>query len=184
MFCDATVTVANSTTYDFTNPTITTSTTWGGGGTYKVKGVVIVGSGGTLTIDNKNVEFTYELKNSLHSGSLRYYKTGIIVSPGGKLIVKGGSVLTGCNGGVWDGIQMNGDQNMDKLQLNQLLKFMKPQLKMHMLEFAPIVMIIFIQAPKDALAPASGGILHTYSGANFINNRIAILFPTINYNTI
>jgi len=180
----ATVTVANSTTYDFTNPTITTSTTWGGGGTYKVKGVVIVGSGGTLTIDNKNVEFTYELKNSLHSGSLRYYKTGIIVSPGGKLIVKGGSVLTGCNGGVWDGIQMNGDQNSGQTTAQPIVEIYEATIKNAYAGVCANSYDYFYPSPKDALAPASGGILHTYSGANFINNRIAILFPTINYNTI
>ena len=87
-----------------------------------IKSHIIVPSGSTLTIDNCDLRFAssdhiydyYMLKSPLPTGvSVSGTKIGIEVRPGGKLILKNGTILQGindCNDHyMWDGVTVVGN---------------------------------------------------------------------------
>ena len=69
--------------------------------TFTIGGTVDIASGTTITWTGKNVHFT----KSAH----------LIVRPGGKLIVDGGTLTSACDGVMWQGIEVVGDRTKQQL---------------------------------------------------------------------
>ncbi len=68
--------------------------------------------GGTLSVDSN--------KTLLVSGTLHCAPSSrIIVKPGGKLIVDGGTLTSACQGEMWQGIQLEGHSNLHQNAANQ-----------------------------------------------------------------
>ncbi len=68
-----------------------------------VHGTIVIPPGASLTIDGPRIQFasTYNM----------WYRTGIVVRPGGHLVLKGGAILTSldeCPGSIWEGISVMG----------------------------------------------------------------------------
>ncbi|MEI6488537.1 MAG: T9SS type A sorting domain-containing protein [Bacteroidota bacterium] len=102
----ATTTVVSGMATDYPNEyTITGTETWNSTTTITCKGRVVIADGGTLIIDATRVEFGYDVNND-NDGEPSFAR--FQVNSGGTLIVKNGSVLTGCGGGIWDGIEVRG----------------------------------------------------------------------------
>jgi hypothetical protein len=96
--------------YDFVNPVITTDTTWSSD--LKIKGEVKIAAGGTLRINSARIEFSYD---TIIDFNLPYNRARMVIQNGGRVFIKS-SILTGCGGGIWDGIEIWG--NPDSLQSN------------------------------------------------------------------
>ncbi|MGB4929640.1 MAG: hypothetical protein WBP43_06705, partial [Chitinophagales bacterium] len=89
-------------TYDLVDPSpITSSVTWNNNA--KIKGVVTIESGGTLTINNSAIIQFADSKAANHPTYIR-------VKRGGRLIIEGGAKLTGNTtcGTMWEGIYVEG----------------------------------------------------------------------------
>lgn len=83
------------------------STTWSSG-TKTIKGLLTIPSGATLTISGSST--VVEFADTRRVGT----RTGIVIQPGGKLILSSGATLTsfqGCPGekAMWDGIEVQGN---------------------------------------------------------------------------
>ncbi|MBL7915602.1 MAG: hypothetical protein JNL49_11215 [Bacteroidia bacterium] len=105
----------STTSYDFINPEISTNTVWdntiNGTNTIKIQGVIQVQDGATLTIDDgMQIEFSYGISPD-EVCDLGKLKSGIIVEIGAKLDIQPNTILTGCNDGIWEGIEVVGDLN-------------------------------------------------------------------------
>jgi parallel beta-helix repeat protein len=166
------------TPFDITYGTqITTNTTWNAP-LIRVDGYVEVTNGATLTISNgTTVEFIY------HPDPLDPIPYGVarlIVHPGAYLEFKGGATLTGCSGGIWDGIELwgTGIFNTGQAQANIYGK----------IENADIG-IFTNRRPKinQSIVNNYGGLFYV-AGAQFINCRKGIVITknliNFNYNII
>lgn len=100
----------NYSSYDIgINYTVPSSTTWSIG--KKIKGLVTIPSGVTLTINNGAV---IQFADTRRVGM----RTGIVIQPGGKLIVTGNATLTSftacADKAMWDGIEVQGTYNVNQ----------------------------------------------------------------------
>lgn len=98
--------------YDYTNSVILnyahiTLHDFNGDGVIRIKGLLVVESGVTYNLSNKNIEFGYN--NDLPC-DLGYQNSGIVIKPGGKLIIDNCqfSSVENCNE-EWDGIELWGN---------------------------------------------------------------------------
>jgi hypothetical protein len=177
----ASVTVGNNITYDFTSPVITGpgTTNWNFGTTKTVSGVIVIEDGGVLDISNNTtVEFSYKVSSA--GGGVTYYQAGVFVKPGGKLIVRGGSVLKGCGTGVWDGIKAPGNRNAAQLAtLQPVVEITSATIKNAYAGVAVFSYNYFYESANLQQVPQeqSGGILIA-NGATFENNKVAIQFAS------
>ena len=103
-------------TFDVVGPyyILPTSPSWQNNWTssHKVKGIVYVKNGATLTISGSGT--IIEFADSKQLG----IETKIVVEAGGKLIINGGAKLTSvqtCPGSVWNGIQVQGNKNFKQI---------------------------------------------------------------------
>lgn len=152
---------------------ITTNTTWNAP-LIRVDGYVEVTNGATLTISNgTTVEFIY------HPDPLDPIPYGVarlIVHPGSYLNVNSGVTLTGCSGGIWDGIELwgTGIFNTGQSYANIYGK----------IENADIA-VFTSRRPKinQSIVNNYGGLFYA-SGAQFVNCRRGIVIPKnlINFN--
>lgn len=164
-----TVNIAPTTpsSYDFINPVITTDVTIFSA-LVKVKGEVRVKNGGILRIKNGAVvEFSYD---TIIDFNLPYGRARLTIEQGGKVFIDEDVVLTGCGGGIWDGIEIWGIP--DSLQSNNIQGYLS--LKNSTLENA-ITGIQAWRTPLDnvVMSPTFGGIIDVYN-TTFKNNRRAI----------
>jgi hypothetical protein len=109
-----------NTTWDYTNGTVISGNpTWT---TPKnIKGMIEIPAGQTLTISGTTIKFadTRETK-VVGSNPAIFTPTGIIVKPGGKLIIQNNALLTAsCPNAMWDGIQIVGADNVPQTPANQ-----------------------------------------------------------------
>jgi hypothetical protein len=109
-FTDTVIVVADSLPFTYLeNPVYTNSFNFISGENLKVKGELTVKTGAWLVITGSTIEFSYdsiEYFGNMHNRAI------IIVEPGGKLSVESNSTLTGCGGGIWDGIEVWGSNGM------------------------------------------------------------------------
>jgi len=148
---------ANLSTEDFT---ITSNTTWSGMKTLGVKATVATGV--TLTITGT----VYCTDNAL-----------IIVQPGGKLVIDGGTLAAACDGKMWKGIVVLGNKNLSQTVQNQGYVELKNNAK---IEHA---LCAISAAPASYGNNATGGIIKA-TDATFSNNFVAIEYrPFENYSS-
>lgn len=102
IFDDCNIYTTYTGTYDLVDPSpISSAVTWSNNA--KVKGVVTINSGGTLTINNGAIIQFADTKANNHPTYIR-------VKRGGRLIIEGGAKLTGNTtcGTMWEGIYVEG----------------------------------------------------------------------------
>jgi hypothetical protein len=87
---------SSETLYD--NSTITANTTWSN--TYTINGIISVDSLSTLTVTG-----------TVHGTS----SARLIVRPGGKLVIDGGTLTSACDGVMWQGVEVVGDRTKQQL---------------------------------------------------------------------
>ncbi|CAM1340039.1 T9SS type A sorting domain-containing protein [Tenacibaculum amylolyticum] len=115
------------------------------GNTRRFNGYRYVRTGKTITVKNSIIEF--EGKNS-----------GIIVEPGGTLIIDNSTIQGMCNS-TWGGITVQGDQSKPVIASNQGYLVVRNNSN--------------IKNAKIAINASNGAIISTHK-SNFINNEIAI----------
>ena len=164
--CTATRSVTiNEPVYDFVNPVITGTVYWQFG-SFKVKGEVIIEAGGVLNMGWADFEFSYDVINELGND---YDRARIVIKPGGKLI-SNYVTLNGCGLGIWDGIEVWGDETLPQNNAVQ---------GVYQLNNTTIVnaqMGIFCgRRPliNAKIPPLSGGIVRA-NNSIFINNYLAV----------
>ncbi|MBW8049827.1 MAG: S8 family serine peptidase [Cytophagales bacterium] len=151
--------------FDFVNPVIDTIVYWQFG-SFKVLGEVIIDSGGVLHMGWADFEFSYDVINELGND---YDRARIVIKPGGKLI-SNYDTLTGCGGGIWDGIEVRGDETLPQNDADQGVL----EMNQSSIENAQIGILCGIRPLINAkFRPSSGGIVRI-NNSDFINNRLAV----------
>lgn len=148
------------------NTQITGNVTWNQP-LIKVDGLVVVNPGANLTITGTTrVEFSH------HADILDPMPTGVtrlVVMPGGNLTIDPNVTMTGCSGGIWDGIELWGTGIFNTGASFATIK--------GKIENADIGIFTSRRPKKNqAIVNAYGG-LFTTTGAQFINNKVAIKMP-------
>ena len=139
---------------------ITSSQTWDASSNYSFNTDVIIDPGVTLTI----------------IGTVRFVESKyLIVNPGGRLIVDGGILTSGCGGDIWQGIEVQGNPN--QMQNNPQYQGYVELKNGATIENAVIgvhcVLNGYIPAKNNVTYYSSGGIV-VANGAIFRNNKTAI----------
>ena len=132
---------------------ITSNTTWSSETFLPV--TAIVDQDATLTVTDDVLCGTY---------------ARIIVRPGGKLIVDGGTLTSACSGEMWQGIFVEGHSNLHQTEANQGKVVLRNGA---VIENA--ICGIRTCAPDDANNTSTGGIVKAFD-ATFRNNRKAVEF--------
>jgi Secretion system C-terminal sorting domain len=176
--------------YDFINPVITTDTTWSSD--LKIKGEVKVKPGGILRIVDARIEFSYD---TIIDFNLPYNRARIVIEVGGEVEAKG-AILTGCGGGIWDGIEVWGDTSAAQVTTDQGVLFISrsfktvsgtPVLTNSAIENAITGIQVFRSDLDNVFLPPSFGGKVTASFTDFKNNRRAVYFrdyPQSSFSTL
>jgi hypothetical protein len=125
-----------------------------------LKGVVYINSGAILTIDDANVQFAYDVIEN--NDEMELTGARFQVKGGGTLIIKNTSILTGCDDGIWDGIESRSIDNSALIQINTNSTIKNAKIG--------ITNDRRINFYKNYVA---GGVIQA-ENANFINNRLGI----------
>jgi hypothetical protein len=145
---------------------------------------LIIKSGAVLTIE-KGIEMPYLIRVKDNStliikGTATFCKTAkIIVEPGSKLIVDGGTLTNSCDGELWQGIEVWGDTNNKQTNPYQGVVELKNGV---VIENAICGIYVGQKvSPLRAQTVGGGGIVSA-TNAKFINNKQAIHFNPYSYN--
>ena len=124
--------------------------------TFTIGGTVDIGAGTTITWTDKTVHIAKDAR--------------LVVRPGGKLIVNGGTLTSACPGELWQGIEVVGDRTKRQLAQYQGTVELKNGA---VIENAHCGIHTGLQG--DAAYSTAGGIIKADS-AFFVNNRRAVAF--------